>query len=172
MAARAITAPSQIVRVTQSSAFRLTAYQRQNRRPLGTGGLAKKTVLVRGRAADPKSPSEALRLMDACAFVVFQAGDFVLHMQLAAFEFRDRRIVDRGMRDGVSEFGFERLVLLFQFRKMRLDGHRGSLLGEIPDWNILTEASRQVDGGLIVRCIKSPGIRTILRHSPALMPSR
>ena len=60
------------------------------------------------------------------------------------------------MRQSVSEFGFECLVLFFQFRKMRLDGHRGSLLCEIPDLNILTEASRQVDARFVVRCVKSP----------------
>ena len=57
---------------------------------------------------------------------------------------------------GVSEFGLQRLVLSFQFRKMRLDGHRGSLLCQIPDLNILTEATRQVDGTFVVRRVKSP----------------
>jgi hypothetical protein len=85
----------------------------------------------------------------ADGLVVLQASDLILHMQLAAFEFYDRRVVDRRVRHGVSEFGLERLVLSFQFRKMRLDGHLGSLLCEIPDLNILTEETRQVDGLLL-----------------------
>jgi hypothetical protein len=60
------------------------------------------------------------------------------------------------VRHGVSEFGFERLVLSFKFRKMRLDGHLGSLLCEIPDLNILTEVLRQDDVPVVVRRVKSP----------------
>src|SRR5687767_11369627 len=39
-----------------------------------------------------------LRLVYARAVVALQAGDLVLHMQLAALQFRDRRVVDRGVR--------------------------------------------------------------------------
>jgi hypothetical protein len=47
---------------------------------------------------------------------------------------------------------------------MRLHGHVGSLLRQIPDLNILTEASWQVTARLVVHRVKSPQYR----HDPDL----
>jgi hypothetical protein len=58
-----------------------------------TGGLPRNAILFRGRAA-ASVVAGACDLVYADAFVVLQAGDFVLHMQLAAFQFCDRGVVD------------------------------------------------------------------------------
>jgi hypothetical protein len=131
---------------------------KRNRRLSGRRSFFSKIYyLLRDCAAGPTIAAVlAERLVYAGGLVVLQAGDLILHMQLAAFEFYDRRVVDRRVRHGVSEFGLERLMLSFQFRKMRLDGHLGSLLCEIPDLNILTEVTGQVDGPVVVRRVKSP----------------
>jgi len=120
------------------------------------------TIPRQRRGADDRLPNPAL--VHARGFVVPQAGDLVLHMQLATLQVHDRGIVDRRMRHGISQFSLERFVLTLQFRKVRLHGHRASLLCQIPDLNILTEAPRQVTDGFIVRRVKSPQSAHVLNH--------
>src|ERR1043165_8379874 len=83
--------------------------------------LKNATPLPRPRAAAPSIAAlvHARRL---------QAGDLILYLQLATLQFRDRHIVDGRVRQSVGELALQRLMLAFQFRKMRLDGHRWSLL--------------------------------------------
>jgi hypothetical protein len=57
-----------------------------------------------------------------------QARDLVLQLQLATLEFYDFQIVDRGMLLSFEQFTLQRLMPQFEFRKMRLDGHRRGLL--------------------------------------------
>jgi hypothetical protein len=60
--------------------------------------------------------------------LVLQAGDFVLHQQLATLQLHDVKIVDRRMRAGFDYFRFQGPMPSFQFRKMRCYGHTGGLL--------------------------------------------
>jgi len=57
--------------------------------------------------------------------VHLKSRDFVLHQQLATFQFYDLEIVDRWMGLGFSNFGFQDPMPFFKFRKMRLYGHVG-----------------------------------------------
>jgi hypothetical protein len=59
---------------------------------------------------------------------VAQTRDLVLQMQLAALELYDFQVVDRGMLLSLGKLGFEGSVPQLKFRKMRLQGHRWSLL--------------------------------------------
>jgi hypothetical protein len=56
---------------------------------------------------------------------LLQPRDFVLHQQLATLQFYDLEIVNRRMRPGLGNFGFQGPVPPFQFRKMRFYGHFG-----------------------------------------------
>src|SRR5262249_36497160 len=104
-----------------STRLAASVFPKRNRRPRCREPAAKSHV----------APSRARRrscerwpaLVNARAGVVFQLRDFILHMQLAALEVGDGEVVDGRMRQSVIEFLFERLMLPFQFRKMRLDGH-------------------------------------------------
>jgi hypothetical protein len=57
-----------------------------------------------------------------------QTLDFVLEVQLATLEFQDGQIVGRGMLLSLCELALQGPVPELKFRKMRLYGHRGSLL--------------------------------------------
>src|SRR5262249_6550393 len=76
--------------------------------------------------------AKARASVDAGASFLPQTREFVLHLQLAALQFGDLEVVDGRMRHRVGNFLLERLMLPFQFRKMRLDGHVGGLLGISP----------------------------------------
>ena len=79
---------------------------------------------LRGRAAAPTIAA----LVYARAAVVFQAGDFVLHMQLATLQLRELQAIRRRMRERLVELIFEGPMPLFEFRKMRFDRHVACLL--------------------------------------------
>jgi hypothetical protein len=59
---------------------------------------------------------------------VTQSFDFVLDQQFTSFEFYNFQIVGRGMREAIMDLFVERLMLLFEFRKMRLHRHALCLL--------------------------------------------
>jgi hypothetical protein len=59
-----------------------------------------------------------------------QPFDLVLHLQFTSFEFHDSQIIDRGMGQAFGDFIFERLMFLFQFRKVRLHRHAVCLLNQ------------------------------------------
>src|SRR5262245_1498953 len=60
-----------------------------------------------------------------------QTRDLILHLQLAALQFNDLQIVNRRVLQRLGNLGLERLVPPHEFRKVRLDGHVGDLLGQI-----------------------------------------
>jgi hypothetical protein len=124
-----------------------------------TAGFPESRRFAKKRDATPRrrrGPRMIAALVNARVGFVLQAGDFILHLQLATLQFRDRHVVDRGVRHGVGQLLFQRLVLPFQFRKMRLDGHRWNLLCQIPDGLSLPEPLRQVDAAVRLRRDKSP----------------
>jgi hypothetical protein len=51
------------------------------------------------------------------------ARDLILHLQLAALQFRDAKIIGRRMLQRLGKLVIECLVPPFKFRKMRLNGH-------------------------------------------------
>src|SRR5215471_18895220 len=57
------------------------------------------------------------------ADVLPQARDLVLHLQLAALEFGNQQIVAGWMHLGFADLLFERPMLFFELRKVRLNGH-------------------------------------------------
>ena len=57
-----------------------------------------------------------------------KALDLVLYLQLATLQFRNLEVVGRRMGHRIGDFVFERPVLPFKFRKMRLHGHMEWLL--------------------------------------------
>jgi hypothetical protein len=61
---------------------------------------------------------------------VAQPLDFVLHLQLFTLELHDFQIIDRGVRQAFIDFLVERLMLLFEFRKVRLHRHAACLLNQ------------------------------------------
>jgi hypothetical protein len=61
------------------------------------------------------------------AALVLEACDFVLHQQLATFQFNDPEIVDRRMSAGFGYFRFQGAMSSFQVRKMRFYGHIGEV---------------------------------------------
>jgi len=56
--------------------------------------------------------------------------DLVLYQQFPTFEFYDFQIIDRGMRLAIVDLFFEGLVLLLEFRKVRLHRHAVCLLNQ------------------------------------------
>src|SRR5579885_600787 len=62
------------------------------------------------------------------AFAVAQPLDLVLHLQFLTLELHNLQVIDRGVGQAFVDFGFERLMLFFQFREMRLHRHAACLL--------------------------------------------
>ena len=56
--------------------------------------------------------------------LVFEAGECILHKQLAPFQRNDLEIVDRGMSVGFGYFHFQGAMPSFQFCKMGFYGHQ------------------------------------------------
>jgi hypothetical protein len=83
------------------------------------------------------------------AFAVAQPFDLVLHLQFFTLELHDSQVIDRGMGQAVVEFGFERLMLFFEFREMRLHRHEECLLNQWhPDELSLAQTQFKSDGTL------------------------
>jgi hypothetical protein len=81
------------------------------------GSLAEKGQASRGALS--------LRIRDASmeGSVELQTCDFVLHQQLATFQFHDLKIIDRWVGPCFVDFRLKGPVTSFQFRKMGFDGH-------------------------------------------------
>jgi len=63
-----------------------------------------------------------------------EAFDLVFYQQFFTLEFYDFQVIDRGMRQAIVNFSFERLMLFFEFRKVRLHRHAACLLNQwLPD---------------------------------------
>jgi hypothetical protein len=58
-------------------------------------------------------------------YFVLQTSDFVLHMQLFTLQLCDLEVVGRRMQQRFADFQLERLVPSLEFRKMRINRHRG-----------------------------------------------
>jgi hypothetical protein len=69
------------------------------------------------------------RLMDERA--VPYPLNLVLYMQLAPFEFRNRKVIGGGVCQRFVDFLLERLVPFFEFRKMRFNRHVACLLASV-----------------------------------------
>jgi hypothetical protein len=83
-----------------------------------------------------------VRSMHARA-VAAQPLDLLLHQQFTAFQFYDFQVIDRGMSQAVTDFTFEGLVTLLQFREMRLQRHAECLLNLCPEQNNYNPKSAQ-----------------------------
>jgi len=60
--------------------------------------------------------------------------DFVLYLQFTPFEFDYFQVIGRGMGQAIVDLLFERLMLFFEFRKVRLHRHSACLLNQwLPD---------------------------------------
>src|SRR4029079_19521390 len=77
-----------------------------------------------------------------------KAHDLVLYQQLFTLQFRNLEVVGRRMSHRIGDFVFQRPMLPFKFRKMRLHGHMEWLLdrsANTPDSFSLPRGRRQVD---------------------------
>jgi hypothetical protein len=63
--------------------------------------------------------------------IVTQPLDLVLDMQFFPFEFRNLKVISGGVGERFVDFGFERLVPFFEFRKMRFNRHVAASLRQI-----------------------------------------
>jgi len=72
---------------------------------------------ARGAAAVSQLGISARRLVDGSGHL--QTRDFVLYQQLATLQLFDLEIINRRMRPGFGNFGFQCPVLPLQFRKVR-----------------------------------------------------
>jgi hypothetical protein len=87
-------------------------------------------------------------LMDAG--ILPQARDLVLQLQFTALQFQHLQVIRRRMRKRFIDFVFERLVLFFEFRKMRLNCHVAFLLASdwLPDQKTVHQGRRNFDARL------------------------
>jgi hypothetical protein len=95
-------------------------------------GVKKQKPPSRGERAGGawKFQLEVGRLMHG--FGVAQPFDLILDQQFPSFELHDSQIIDRGMCQAIVDFSLKRLVLFFQFRKVRLHRHAACLLNTWP----------------------------------------
>jgi hypothetical protein len=70
--------------------------------------------------------------VNAGVAVVPETDDFVFQVKFTPFELYYFQVINRGMDQAFVYFTFERLVLLFEFRKMRLHRHAVCLLNQCP----------------------------------------
>jgi hypothetical protein len=97
-----------------------------------------------------------MRSVHAGVAVVPQPLDLVLDQQFLTLEFHDFQVIDRGMGQAFVDFAFERLMLFFKFRKVRLHLHAACLLNQwLPDKLSLTQTRYKGDAtpGLPLRQI-------------------
>jgi hypothetical protein len=84
--------------------------------------------------------------VDAGVAVLPEPLDLVLHLQFLTLEFHDFQIIDRGMCQAIIDFFLERLMLLFQFREVRLHRHAECLLNQwLPEKLSLAQTVRKCD---------------------------
>jgi len=101
---------------------------------------------IRGMAATRRL---MIALVYACAGIVSQTSDLVLHLQLAALEVRECDVVDRRMRQSFVQFAFQCFVLPFSSARCAwMDIDEASFVRFLT-WGSLPESAWQVDGLLL-----------------------
>jgi hypothetical protein len=75
-----------------------------------------------------------------------QTLDLVLEVQFSTLELYNFQVIDRGMDQAIVDFTLERLMLLFEFSKVRLHRHAVCLLNQCPPMDLsLAQTHRKGD---------------------------